>query len=63
MEYNKKQKVFVDCHVLDKGFQGIRTYIEGIYKELIKDTTRHFYLAAGNIDNLAAIFGHHSNVT
>lgn len=63
MTNNKKLKVFVDCHVFDEGFQGIRTYIEGVYKELIKDTTRHFYLAAGNTDNLAAIFGHHANVT
>ena len=63
MEYNKKQKVFVDCHVLDKGFQGIRTYIEGIYKELIKDDTKHFYLAAANTQNLVNTFGNRSNVT
>lgn len=63
MNTTKKLKVFVDCHVFDEGFQGIRTYLEGVYKELIKDTTKHFYLAAGNTDNLATIFGHHSNVT
>ncbi|MFP9097556.1 glycosyltransferase family 4 protein [Flavobacterium sp. RHBU_24] len=62
MKRDKKLKVFVDCHVFDEGFQGTRTYIEGVYKELIKDTTRQFYLAAGNIDNLASIFGQHSNV-
>ena len=63
MESNKKLKVFVDCHVFDEGFQGIRTYIEGLYKELIKDDTKHFYFAAGNTQNLAAIFGHRKNVT
>jgi len=63
MKRDKKLKVFVDCHVFDEGFQGTRTYIEGVYKELIKDTTKQFYLAAGNTGNLAAIFGQHANVT
>ena len=61
--HSKQQRIFVDCHVFDEGFQGTRTYIEGLYKELIKDTTKHFYLAAGNVVNLEKIFGTHSNVT
>ena|SRR6218665_370339 len=59
----KKIKIFVDCHVFDKGFQGTRTYIQGLYTELIKDKDKHFYLAASDIDNLKKSFGNHPNIT
>lgn len=60
---NTKCNIFVDCHVFDTGFQGTRTYIQGLYLELVKDKTKHFFLAANNIDNLRSIFGNQENIT
>ena len=59
----KNNNFFVDCHVFDKGFQGTRTYIKGLYSELMKDKTKHFFLAANNIENLQNSFGTSSNIT
>jgi len=59
----KNIKIFVDCHVFDHGFQGTRTYIEGVYKEMIKmNPNMSFYFAACDIDNLKKCFGEYSNV-
>lgn len=58
----KKIKIFVDCHVFDKGFEGTRTYIQGLYLELIKLEGYDFYFAAQNIQNLKSIFGTSNNV-
>ncbi len=63
MNTKKQLRIFVDCHVFDGKFQGTRTYLQGLYTELIKDKGFHFFLAAKDITNLAAIFGNHSNVT
>lgn len=62
MKNNKTIAIFVDCHVFDIGFQGTRTYIQGLYLELIKSEKFEFYFAAQNIQNLKAIFGDASNV-
>lgn len=62
MKSNKRIKIFVDCHVFDKGFEGTRTYIQGLYLELIKLEEIDFYFAAQNIPNLKSIFGNASNV-
>ena len=59
----EKIKILVDCHVFDKGFQGTRTYIQGLYTELIKDQSKHFYLVSSNSINLEVVFGPHENVT
>lgn len=59
---NSKTIFFVDCHVFDKGFQGTRTYIQGLYLELIKDKSKVFYFAAADIENLRAVFGDHENI-
>lgn len=59
----KIYNIFVDCHVFDGGFQGTRTYIKGLYVELIKDQNKHFFLAASNIEILKSEFGEHPNVT
>ncbi|MEZ4853134.1 glycosyltransferase family 4 protein [Flavobacterium sp.] len=57
-----KTKIFIDCHVFDHGFQGTRTYIEGVYKEMIKmNPDIEFYFAACNIDNLKKCFGEEPN--
>lgn len=55
-------RLLVDAHVFDGKFQGTRTYIEGIYKELIKKKDIEFYFAAQNLENLSKVFGIHPNV-
>lgn len=55
-------KIFVDCHVFDYGFQGTRTYIQGLYLELIKNKDIDFYFAASNILNLESVFGKAENI-
>jgi glycosyltransferase involved in cell wall biosynthesis len=62
MSPKKRIKIFVDCHVFDYCFQGTRTYIQGIYKEFIKDKDYDFYFAANNLDNLKDIFGTSENI-
>jgi glycosyltransferase involved in cell wall biosynthesis len=62
MKMKKNIRIFVDCHVFDYGFQGTRTYIQGIYKEFIKDDSFDFYFAANNIENLKTIFGVSKNI-
>lgn len=59
---NTQTAFFIDCHVFDKGFQGTRTYIQGLYLELIKEKDKKFYFAAVNLENLISIFGNHDNV-
>lgn len=52
----------VDAHVFDGSYQGTRTYIKGLYTELIKlspDST--FFFIAGDTDSLIEEFGTHSN--
>ena len=56
------KKIFVDCHIFDGNPQGTTTYLKGLYKELIKDESIFFFLAANNIEKLQAIFGIHENV-
>lgn len=58
----KRIKIFVDCHVFDSGFQGTRTYIQGLYKEFVKDKDYDFYFAAKNVENLKTIFGTSENI-
>ena len=57
-----KRRIFIDCHVFDHGFQGTRTYIQGLYLELIKDKNTNFYFAAYDLENLKKIFGQAENV-
>lgn len=62
MTDQKNISVIVDAHVLDKGFQGTRSFITNIYKLLIKHPEIRFYIAARNIENLQFIFGNHENI-
>src|SRR5690606_38990805 len=57
----KGNSFFIDCHVFDKGFQGTRTYIEGLYKELVKDENSMFYFASNEPENLKKVFGQGDN--
>jgi glycosyltransferase involved in cell wall biosynthesis len=60
---NDKIKIFVDCHVFDHGYQGTRTYIEGLYREMIKlNPNMEFYFAACDVKNLKQCFGTPENV-
>ena len=63
MKPNQPTRIFVDCHVFDEGFQGTRSYIKGLYAELVKDQTKHFFLAAKDVDNLRDEFGDLPNIT
>lgn len=59
-----EKKILLDAHVFDDKHQGTRTYLKGLYAELIiiaKDW--HFFLAANDIANLKTEFGIHKNVT
>ena len=58
-----KLRIFVDCHVFDESFQGTTTYIQGLYKELIKDKNITFFFAANAIGRLQAIFGTAENIS
>lgn len=55
-------RLLVDAHVFDGKFQGTRTYIEGIYTNLVKHADIDFYFAAYNIDILKKVFGETGNI-
>ncbi|NMH28383.1 glycosyltransferase family 4 protein [Flavobacterium silvaticum] len=59
----KKTNILIDCHVFDGNFQGTTSYLKGLCTELIHDKTKHFFLAAQNVQHLESIFGPHDNVT
>lgn len=59
---NSKTSIFIDCHVFDKGFEGTRSYIQGLYLELIKENKICFYIAASNIETVKNIFGEQENI-
>lgn len=57
-------RILIDAHVFDDKYQGTRSYLKGLYSQLIpiaKDW--HFFLLAGDIDNIRDEFGRHQNVT
>lgn len=55
-------RLLVDAHVFDGKFQGTRTYIEGIYTNLVRHADIDFYFAAYNVDNLKRVFGEADNI-
>lgn len=55
-------KLLIDAHVLDGKYQGTRTYIEGIYKNMVRHKDTDFYFAAIDIGNLKRTFGTASNI-
>lgn len=55
--------LLIDAHVFDEIHQGTRTYIKGLYGELIaRMPTTSFFFAAYDIDNLRSEIGNHPNV-
>lgn len=55
-------KLLVDCHVFDGKFQGTRTYLHGIYQNMVNHKDIDFYFAAQNIENLKKCFGVADNI-
>lgn len=55
-------RLLVDAHVLDGKYQGTRTYIEGIYRNMVRHEDIEFYFAAVDTDNLERTFGTASNI-
>ena len=62
MGINKRMRLLVDCHVFDGKFQGTRTYLEGLYEQMIKHDDIDFYFAAHKVEKLKSVFGIRSNV-
>lgn len=56
-------RILVDAHVLDEAYQGTRTYIKGLYCELIKLMPKtSFFFVSYNLENLRSEIGYHPNV-
>jgi glycosyltransferase involved in cell wall biosynthesis len=56
--------ILIDTHVFDEKHQGTRTYLKGLYSELIslaKDW--NFFMVANDIANLKSEFEEHENLT
>jgi glycosyltransferase involved in cell wall biosynthesis len=49
-------RLFVDAHVFDKGFEGTRTFIMGIYSEMANYGDVELFLAASDVGNLKRAF-------
>ena len=49
-------RLFVDAHVFDKGFEGTRTFIKGIYSEMANYNDVELFLAAQDVENLKKAF-------
>lgn len=60
---NSPIKILVDCHKFDEDYQGITTYIEGLYSELIKNENIQFYFVSYNSERLKSVFGQNENIT
>lgn len=58
----KPLKIFIDCHVFDGSFQGTTTYLKGMYLEMIKDKSMHYFFAANSLEKIKAVFGEQENV-
>lgn len=55
-------KLLIDCHVFDGKFQGTRTYLQGIYQNLVAHKDIEFYFAACDTDNIRQVFGEAENI-
>ena len=59
----KEISIFIDAHVFDEEFQGVRTYIQELYNNLIKICPKIlFTFGAKDITKLEKIFGEYKNV-
>jgi glycosyltransferase involved in cell wall biosynthesis len=57
------KRVFVDAHVFDEGFQGSRTFLKGLYSEILKKNLAYeFYFGVDDVDNFKREFSEHTNL-
>jgi glycosyltransferase involved in cell wall biosynthesis len=63
MAPGKQIRLLVDAHCFDGEYQGSRTFITGIYTELVKRKDIHVFLAAFNTANLKKYFPEADNLT
>ena len=55
-------KILIDAHIFDGKFQGSRTYIKGIYSEMIQiKKDWEFYFVGIEVDNIKNVFGIYEN--
>lgn len=55
-------KILVDAHSFDGEGQGVVSYIQGIYSELLNDSNFEITFACSNTENVRAVFGKNVNV-
>lgn len=55
-------KLLIDAHVFDGKYQGTRTYLQGLYQNMVHHKDIEFYFAAQNIENLKQYFGNEENI-
>jgi glycosyltransferase involved in cell wall biosynthesis len=57
LKNSSKLRLFIDAHCFDNEFQGTRTFIKSLYKQLVQLTNGiDYYIAASNIENLRSEF-------
>ena len=55
--------LLIDAHIFDEPHQGSRTYLKGLYRELVKLMPHtSFFFVLYNLENLRTEIGDHSNV-
>lgn len=55
-------RLLVDVHVFDRKFQGVRTYLEGLYTHMTKYRDIDFYFAANKVERIKETFGEAENI-
>lgn len=55
-------KILVDAHCFDGTGQGMVSYLQGIYSEIVKDNNFNITFACTDIEKLKNIFGQDINV-
>jgi glycosyltransferase involved in cell wall biosynthesis len=63
MNLSNPLKLFVDAHVFDQEYQGSRTFIKELYRQLVQKKDIHFYFGAVDLGNLKKIFPPAGNVS
>lgn len=60
----KKTKILIDCHSFDyQYYQGVTTYLSGLYSETAKNNLNiEFFFASNNINKLKSVFGLGQNI-
>ncbi|HTD93730.1 MAG TPA: glycosyltransferase family 1 protein [Chitinophagaceae bacterium] len=63
MPGKKRIRLFIDAHCFDQEYQGSRTFLEGIYRSLIRNPDIHFFFGVSGVQQLSRIFGEADNIT